>query len=266
MRNLLDRFTWHSLGSSTEVVLHWRGQQRWVPQHCKSANCVMRVWVWFLATWVPVVEEDSLSGHTLNALDCSCASGKFYHGAHAFPLWRYPYTKILSPTVYFLYCSTNTQSFMLSYQILVLLKRWSKKRDKRIRSSQSTSATWLEERKTLKPHLELKPSIFLLVFWIGSYYAVPSGLRLNLPSAFWVLGLQVCSCMRFSSCFAEENTMGCDGNIEECFMVIYVVDHFHSGCLLFCCCLFLRPVLYVALAILALAISGLILSRTASAS
>lgn len=164
MRNLLDRFTWHSLGSSTEVVLHWRGQQRWVPQHCKSANCVMRVWVWFLATWVPVVEEDSLSGHTLNALDCSCASGKFYHGAHAFPLWRYPYTKILSPTVYFLYCSTNTQSFMLSYQILVLLKRWSKKRDKRIRSSQSTSATWLEERKTLKPHLELKPSIFLLVF------------------------------------------------------------------------------------------------------
>lgn len=31
-----------------------------------------------------MVEEDSLSGHTLNALDCSCASGEFYHGAHAF--------------------------------------------------------------------------------------------------------------------------------------------------------------------------------------
>lgn len=70
-----------------------------------------------------MVEGDSLSGHTLNALDCSCASGEFYYGAHAFPLWLYPYTEVLTPTVYFLYCPADTQSFMFSYQILALLKR-----------------------------------------------------------------------------------------------------------------------------------------------
>lgn len=75
----------------------------------KSASCWVRVWVWVLAAWVPwLLEEGSLSGHTLNVLNCFCASAYCYRGAHSFPLVLYP--KTLDPNSIIIF-STVPQTF-----------------------------------------------------------------------------------------------------------------------------------------------------------